>query len=173
MSRGRGLSRHALYRLRVKRTRETAARIQYFRERLLDIQRRRSSDPEIVTTANASKQPSVQSVEDSPTLHSTIISPVSGPSSAPSVTYPVMRATSFRGAVAALSITEKAATSQPILQHNTGCESVLQAIQLLDKKMTNFSNDIISRIENLDLHVAALYARVNKYHCDTLHNAGN
>ncbi|CAL8072503.1 unnamed protein product [Calicophoron daubneyi] len=64
MSRGRGLSRHVLYRLRMKRTRETAARIQYFRERLLDIQRRRSSDPEIVTTANASVQPSVQSVED-------------------------------------------------------------------------------------------------------------
>ena len=79
----------------------------------------------------------------SPTLHSTIISPVSGPSSAPSVKYPVMRATSLSGGVDAelnLSILENATTSQPILQHSTGCESVLQAIQSLDQKITNLGS---------------------------------
>ena len=32
---------------------------------------------------------------------------------------------------------------------------------------------MVSRFENLELHVAALDAQVNKYHCDMLRNAGN
>ncbi|CAL8091536.1 unnamed protein product [Calicophoron daubneyi] len=107
-----------------------------------------------------------------PNLHSTIISPASGPSSAPSLTYPVMRPTSFCGGVDAglnLSTTENAAPGQP----NTGCESILQAIYSLDKKMTNYCSDIVSRLENLELHVTALDTHVNNYHCDTLRSTGN
>ncbi|CAL8069985.1 unnamed protein product [Calicophoron daubneyi] len=310
MSRGRGLSRHALYRLRKKRTRETAARIQYFRERLLDIQRRRTSDPEIVTNADTSELPSVQSVDDRemdvnqrttggvgaisttnmmtvlqrwyqdslptasqlqnlmhylrqflpdlPRDHRTLVNtPRTSPvvklldgecvhfdmrqsltyflennyhhkiyvqfnidglslfDSSPCSLWPIqcqivkpVRSSPFLigafygnskpkslnsfldpfinslndcilhvvfpaidsvDAGLNLSTTENAAPGQP----NTGCESILQAIYSLDKKMTNYCSDIVSRLENLQLHVTALDTQVNNYHCDTLRSTGN
>ncbi|CAL8071473.1 unnamed protein product [Calicophoron daubneyi] len=60
MSTRRGVSRFSIYRLRMKRARETAARLQYFRQRLLDLQHQQTSWYPKVTA----EQPTVPELEE-------------------------------------------------------------------------------------------------------------
>ncbi|CAL8070934.1 unnamed protein product [Calicophoron daubneyi] len=179
MSRGRGLSRYSIYRLRLKRTRETAARIQYFRQRQLDIQQRRSSYPEIITNASTSTVPPMQEVEQSPLLNSTAISPVAGPSSATTIKYPAMRPNYISDdipGVLNLTMLEENVNSQPAISHPKGYEAaIFSAIMELKEDFKSFKNEIRSelkelsaRIENTNLYVATLDSQVNKYHCDVV-----
>ncbi|CAL8068029.1 unnamed protein product [Calicophoron daubneyi] len=156
MSEGRSISRYSIYRLRKKRARETAARLQYFKERLLNLQHRRSSYPQIITSAASSQQPPVQTVKDREDQQRK-----SG-----------AEATSTNES-AGLSTPEKKVASQPLLPNDKGYGAIIGAFQSMTEVIRSDIRNVLDRINQLDSRVAVLSEHMEKYHSDVLCNAGN
>ncbi|CAL8088685.1 unnamed protein product [Calicophoron daubneyi] len=216
----------------MKRAEKTAARTQCPKQSLIDLQYRRSSYPEIITSATGSQQPPVREVEDRddvvyqqttsgagaistsdlanvlrcwyqeslptscqlrnllhrlqkflpnlpqeywmlPQLHSALISPVAGLSTAPAVKYPVMRLNSVPASDPSglnLSIPKTNATPQSSFLHDKDYgEAILGALQSTNEVVKN----VLDRVKHLDLRVAVMNGRMNKYHRDVLRKVGN